>query len=167
MKMKKLLMIFVFLLTVSSVGAVKYRSVGGNADFSAYVFDGEYFLVLSFSDGADSHLMEETMVIFKLKDGRTIRLKGVEGSVSLSSNSHYNDFGQASTDTKKNGYTKLKITKEQIAMLNTGVEIVAINTIPEAYVRNKWTGKEKFGQRLYEDFQSLKDGFGAMDLSGE
>jgi len=32
-------------------------------------------------------------------------------------------------------------------------------TIPEVYKRSKWTGKEKFGIGLYNDFKALKNEF--------
>ena len=43
--------------------------------------------------------------------------------------------------------------------LKNGIEKVAINTIPEVYKRSKWTGKEKFGIGLYNDFKALKKEF--------
>ena len=46
-----------------------------------------------------------------------------------------------------------------VEQLKVGVDKVAINTIPEAYKRSKWAGKEKFGPTLYEDFKNLKNEF--------
>jgi len=157
--MKKILMIFILLLSVSSIYAVKYRSVGNNAEFSAYLFDNEYYLILSFTDGSDYHLIEKTIVKFKLKDGSVIKLGGVQGSTSEKSSSYFFGYDQASTRTEKNVYAMLKITKQQIEMLKEGVEIVMINTIPSVYMRNSWSGKDKFGPGLYVDFQSLKEEF--------
>ena len=46
-----------------------------------------------------------------------------------------------------------------VEQLKVGVDKVAINTIPEAYKRSKWAGKEMFGPTLYEDFKNLKNEF--------
>jgi len=163
--MKKLLLLFVFLLSVSSIHAIKYRSVGGDANFSVYVFDGEYYLILTFSDNVDNHLTDETIVKFKLTDGTVLKMGGFKGSSSSSSRSTYSgyyDLGQVSTNTEKKAYSILKITKEQIEQLQKGVDAVVINTIPIAYLRNRWSGKDKFGQRLYEDYMSLTDEFSSF-----
>ena len=44
-------------------------------------------------------------------------------------------------------------------MLAKGVDKVAINTLPEVYKRSKWSGKEIFGQKLYDDFKNLANEF--------
>ncbi len=163
--MKKLLMIILFLLSVSSINAVKFRSVGSDAEFSVYVFEEEYYLILSFNDGGTCHLIPNTIVKFKLKDGTIIRLSGFVGSSSFSSNSVNYGYGFSATGTNVKNYTMLKITKEQIEQLKNGVDIVVINTIPDRYVRHKWSGKSKFGKDLYDDFINLKDEFSLPEIS--
>ena len=43
--MKKVLLLIWFLLSVSTTFAVEYRSVGSNANFCVYTFDGKYYLI--------------------------------------------------------------------------------------------------------------------------
>ncbi len=159
--MKKILLLFVLLLSVSSTYAVKYRSVGSNAEFCAYLFDGQYYLILSFSEGSGFHMTDEAIVKIQLKDGKVIKLSSVKGSSSERSSSSFwgIDYDQVSTKTDKKRYAVLSITKEQIQMLNAGVNAVAINTIPEVYYRNSWSGKDKFGPGLYNEFISLREDF--------
>ncbi len=156
--MKKILFLFLFLFTVSSTYAVKYRSAGSNAEFTAYLFDGQYYLILSFSEGSGFHMTDDAIVKIQLKDGRVIKLGSIKGSSSEKSSSNFwgIDYDQVSTKTEKKRYAMLAITKEQIQMLNAGVNAIAINTIPEVYYREC---KDKFGAGLCADFLSLKEDF--------
>ena len=45
-----LLVLFLLCFFTLSTFAVEYRSVGSNANFCAYTFDGKYYLILSFKD---------------------------------------------------------------------------------------------------------------------
>ncbi len=159
--MKKILFFFLFLFTVSSTYAVKYRSVGSNAEFTAYLFDGQYYLILSFSEGSGFHMTDDAIVKIQLKDGKVIKLGSVKGSSSekMSSNFYGFDYDHVTTKTDKKRYAVLAITKEQIHMLNVGVNAIAINTIPEVYYRNSWSGKDKFGPGLCADFSLLQEDF--------
>ncbi len=159
--MKKILFLFLFLFTVSSTYAVKYRSVGSSAEFTAYLFDGQYYLILTFSEGSGFHMTEETIVKMQTKDGKVIKIGSVKGSSSERSSSNFwgIDYDQVSTKTEKKRYAMLAITREQIEMLKAGVHAVAINTIPEVYYRDSWSGKDKFGPGLYDDFMIMKDPF--------
>lgn len=158
---KKIVTLLLLMILVSSAFAVEFRSVGSNADFNVYTFDGRKFLILSFKDDSDNRLTNYTIVKFMLSDGSIITLDGTNGSSSVdsSSTSFYNGFGVGFTigNSEEIHYAILPITDEQIESLKKGVERVAINTIPKVYKRSKWSGKKNFGQNLYNDFQNLKD----------
>lgn len=156
----KRLVFFLFLsLMMTSAKAVDYRSVGSNADFCVYTFDGEYYLVLSFRDNDKNRLSEQTVVKFQLKDGSIMRLTGYDGSKKTSVQAYYWGGRDGLVNTSEKHYAVVYITPEQIEQLKNGIEKVAINTIPEVYKRSKWTGKEKFGIGLYNDFKALKNEF--------
>lgn len=157
--MKKLILIFLFLLSISEANAVEYRSVGSNAEFCVYTFDGEYYLILSFEDDDENHLSNNTVIKFMLIDGTVIRLEGTEGSKSTSHGSVHWGFGISSGSSTDKHYAIVRITQEQIEQLKIGVDKVAINTLPEAYKRSRWSGKENFGISLYQDFKELKNEF--------
>lgn len=157
--MRKILLMFIFLLSMISASAVNYHSVGSNAEFCVYTFDGEFYLILSFEDDEENHLSNNTIVKFMLNDGTFIRLEGADGSNSTSHSSIHWGFGVMSGSSTDKHYAIVSITPEQIEMLNKGVDKVAINTLPEAYKRSKWNGKESFGSRLYNDFKELKNEF--------
>ena len=157
--MKKLLVLFLLCFFTLSTFAVEYRSVGSNANFCAYTFDGKYYLILSFKDDDENHLSNYTVVKFMLNDGTVIRLEGTDGSKSTSHSSVHWGFGISSGSSTDKHYAIVRITPEQIELLNKGVDKVAINTLPEAYKRSRWRGKEDFGSRLYKDFKELKNEF--------
>lgn len=157
--MKKLFILFFYLMSFTAANAVEYRSVGSNAEFCVYTFDGEYYLILSFKDDDENHLSNNTVIKFLLNDGTVIRLAGADGSKSTSHESVHWGFGISSGSSTDEHYAIVKITQEQIEQLNIGVDKVAINTLPEAYKRSKWSGKENFGKRLYQDFKELKNEF--------
>lgn len=159
MNMKRLVFFLFLSLIMTSANAVGYRSVGTNADFCVYTFDGDYFLVLSFKDDDKNRLSDQTVVKFQLKDGSIMRLTGYDGSKKTYVQSYFWGYGMASESTNENHYAVVYITPEQIEQLKIGIEKVAINTIPEVYKRSKWTGKEKFGIGLYNDFKALKNEF--------
>ena len=155
--MRKLLFSF-FLLIVSSMSAAEYYSVGSNAIFCLYTFDGDYYLILSFKDDDENRLTDNTIVKFKLKDGSVISLSGSDGSKSTKSHM-INWGGIMSGGSSDKHFAILPITTEEIEKMKQGVEKVAINTIPECYKRNKWSGKDTFGSKLYEEFKNMKNEF--------
>lgn len=156
--MRKLFFSF-FLLIASSMSAAEYYSVGSNAAFCLYSFDGDYYLILSFKDDDENRLTDNTIVKFKLKDGSVISLSGSDGSKSTKSHMTNWGMGIMSGGSSDKHFAILPITAEEIEKLKQGVEKVAINTIPECYKRNKWSGKETFGSKLYEEFKKLKNEF--------
>lgn len=157
--MKRFLLTFLLCLSIISSFAVEYRSIGSNADFCAYYFDGQYYLILSFKDDANSRLTNQTIIKFKLNNGTILKLEGYDGSRKTTSNFIELGLGFSTGSSNDKHITIVSITQEQIEQLQIGVDKVAINTIPEVYKRSKWSGKEKFGILLYEDFKSLKDEF--------
>lgn len=157
--MRRILLLFLFVMSMISASAVNYHSVGSNAEFCVYTFDGEFYLILSFEDDDENHLSNNTIVKFMLNDGTVIRLEGTDGSKSTSQSSIHWGFGVFSGSSSDKHYAIVRITPEQIEMLNKGVDKVAINTLPEAYKRSNWSGKENFGSRLYNDFKELKNEF--------
>lgn len=154
--MKRIFILFLFLMSMISASAVSYYSVGSNAEFCVYRFDGEYFLILSFKDDGDNRLTDKTIVKFKLKDGKVITLNGFDGSKKTKQAQTWwgNNY-----KTEEEHYAFLLITQEEIEMLKEGVDKVAINTVPEVYSRSRWSGKESFGKNLYEAFKNHKDEF--------
>jgi len=156
--MKKLLLAMFLLMSISA-SAVEYCSVGSNADFSVYTFDGAYYLILSFKDDDENRLTDNTIVKFKMKDGKVLVLTGEDGSKKTKTNMTHWGFGIMSGGSSDKHYAILYITPEQIEMLKDGVDKVAINTIPEVYKRQKWAGKDSFGTKLYDDFKKLKNEF--------
>lgn len=156
---KRLFLTLLLIISATSAFAVEYRSVGSNAEFCVYTFDGQYFLILSFKDDEDNRLSNNTVIKFKLKDGSIIRLEGYNGSTKTSMDSVHWGFGISSGSTSEKHFAIVAISPEQIDKLKIGVDRIAINTVPEAYKRHTWTGKSKFGQLLYEDFINLKDEF--------
>ena len=159
--MKRLLFLFVIcLMSISSAFAIKYRIIGLNAEFSVYTFEGQYYLILSFKDSGDNRLTDNTIVKFKMSDGSIMRFEGYDGSKkTLNSGVHWG-FGIMSGSSSDKHFAIFPITTEEIEQLKIGVEKVVINTVPEVYMRDNWTGKAKFGPSLYEDFKNLKNEFG-------
>ncbi len=157
--MKKLLFLFTLLVSSTSLSASDYFSVGSSADFYTYTFDGKYYLILSFKDDNTNKLAGNTIVKFLLTDGTVLRLEGSQSNAKDESSYVHLDWYSASGKSSETHYAVLSISKEQIAMLQKGVEKVAINTLPEVYKRSKWSGKAKFGLSLYTSFASLKGDF--------
>jgi hypothetical protein len=156
--MRKLLF-SLFVMMASSMSAVEYCSVGSNADFCVYTFDGNYYLILSFKDDDENRLTDNTIVKFKLKDGTVLSLSGSDGSKATKSSMTHWGMGIMSGGSSDKHFAILSITNEEIEKLKQGVEKVAINTIPECYKRGKWSGKDTFGSKLYEEFKKLKNEF--------
>ena len=157
--MKKLLVLFLLCFFTLSTFAVEYRSVGSNANFCAYTFDGKYYLILSFKDDDENRISNFTIIKFKLSDGTIIKLEGTDGSKQTSTSTVHWAIGISSGGSDDKHFAIVLITPEQIEKLKVGVDKVAINTVPEVYKRSKWTGKEKFGINLYNDFKNIKNEF--------
>ena len=159
--MKKLI-IFVLLsaLYATSTFAVKYRTVGLNAEFCVYTFDGQYYLIMTFKDTNENRLTENTIVKFKMNDGSIMRFEGNDGSKKKLSTGVHWGFGIMTGSSSDKHFAVFPITEEEIDQLNTGVDKVVINTVPEVYMRDDWQGKGKFGSSLNEDFKKLKNEFG-------
>ena len=155
----KVLFLAMFLFVSTSISAVEYCSVGSNAEFCVYTFDGEYFLILSFKDNDENRLTDNTIVKFMLKDGSVLVLTGADGSTKTNSRMTHWGLGISSGSSSEKHYAILYISPEQIEKFKAGVDKVAINTIPEAYKRQKWSGKETFGSKLYDGFKNLKNEF--------
>ncbi len=153
--MKKILFFFFFLCSSTTLSVANSYSVGSNADFYTYTFDGQYYLILSFRDDASNKLVKNTVVKFLLTDGTVLRLEGSQSNAKDESSYVHVDWYTVSGSTSETHYAVLNITKAQIEQLKKGVARIAINTLPEVYKRNKWSGKEKFGIALYMSFMSL------------
>ena len=156
--MRKLLF-GLFMLMATSMSAVEYYSVGSNADFCVYTFDGDFYLILSFKDDEENRLTDNTVVKLKLNDGSILTLSGSDGSKSTKSHMTHWGMGIMSGGSSEKHFAILPITQEEIDKLKQGVDKVAINTIPECYKRSKWSGKDVFGSKLYEEFKKMKNEF--------
>ena len=138
--------------------AAEFRSIGGKAKVCAYTFDGNYYLILSFSDFNDCKLISSPIVKFLLNDGTIIKLDVYDEAVKITSTTVA--WGGISTGSSKECYYAiLPISKEQIEQLKKGVDRIAINTIPRVFKTGKWSNKKKFGMLLYQDFMELPDDF--------
>ncbi len=154
--MKKIIFLFLLLFSTISMSALSSYSVGSNADFYVYTFDGQYYLILSFKDDNENKLVNNTIVKFLLNDGTVMRLEGTQSNAKNESSYVHIDWYTASGSSSETHFAVLKITKEQIESLKKGVSKVAINTLPKVYKRNKWSGKDKFGLSLYAAFAGLR-----------
>ena len=127
---KKIAILLLLMISVSSAFAVEFRSVGSNADFNVYTFEGRKYLILSFKDDSENRLTNYTIVKFMLSDGSVLTLDGTNGSSSVDSGStsFYNGFGFGYTigTSEEKHYAILPITEEQIESLKKGVERVAM-----------------------------------------
>ncbi len=157
--MKKILFFLFLLCSSNSLSAADYYSVGSNADFYTYTFDGQYYLILSFRDDSSNKLVKNTIVKFLLTDGTILRLEGSQSNAKHESSYVHVDWYTVSGNTSETHYAVLNITKEQIEMLKKGVAKVAINTLPEVYKRSKWSGRDKFGMALYTSFANIGSEF--------
>lgn len=159
--MKRLLFLFVIsLMTISSAYAIKYRNVGLNAEFCVYTFESQYYLILSFKDTDDNRLTDNPIVKFKMSDGSIMRFEGYDGSKKTLNRGVHWGYGIMTGSSSDKHFAIFPITTEEIEQLKIGVEKVVINTVPEIYMRDNWTGKAKFGSSLNEDFKNLKNEFG-------
>ncbi len=157
--MKRFIISMMCLLSVSSLFAQSFRSVGSNAEFCVYTFDGKYYLILSFRDDHKNRLIDYTIVKFKMADGTVIKFEGNIGSKREENSAYHIDYDYVAGNTKETRYAILPVTLEQIEQLNNKIERVAINTIPEVYKRAKWSGKDAFAQSLYRDFKTIQSEF--------
>lgn len=156
--MRKIILSFILLLSMSLAYAAEFRSIGFNAKVCAYTFDGDYYLILSFKDYNDYKFLGRPVIKFLLNDGTIIKLDGYDEAVKITSTAI--DWGGISTgSSKENHFAVLPISKEQIEQFKKGVDKIAINTIPKVYKSKKWSIKKNFGMLLYQDFMDLPDDF--------
>ncbi len=157
--MKRFIISIICMLSVSTLFAGGFHSVGSNAEFCAYTFDGKYYLILSFKDDNKNRLTDFTIVKFKMADGTVIKFEGNEGSKKEDSSAYHLGYDYVTGSTQETHYAILPVSLEQIEQLNHKIERVAINTIPEVYKRAKWGGKDSFAQSLYKDFKEIRSEF--------
>ena len=159
--MKRILFTVILALFTTSLFAQflqGFHSVGMNANFCAYYFDGHYALILSFNGNQDTKLTDYAVVKLLLNDGSVMKLEGYNGIEQKSLNA-VTIRGISMGSVNEKNYAVFPITLEQIEMLNLGVDRIAINTIPMVYKQSSWFGKKNFGQSLYKDFKRLKGDF--------
>lgn len=154
--MKKVILSLLLTIACSSNILAESFSIGGNADLYTYRFDNEYFLIVAFKDDSNNRLMEGSMMKILLRNGSIIRLDGTEGSKRTKTKEQEWFFGRTTGRSTDTHYAIFYISDEDVNSLKTGVEKIAINTIPERYVYD--CGK-KFGQNLYDSFKKIKDEF--------
>ena len=135
------------------------HSVGSNAEFSSFFFDNQYYLILQFKDDEENRLTDNSIVKFTLNDEAVVRFSRYDGSKQTSERAVHWGFGIVTGSSSDKHFAILTVTREQLGKLKVGVDKVAINTIPNIYLRDKWSGKSKFGNNLYEDYMRLKDEF--------
>lgn len=164
--MRKIILSFILLLSMSLTYAAVFRSIGFNAKVCAYTFDGDYYLILSFKDYNDYKFLGRPVIKFLLNDGTIIKLDGYDEAVKITSTAI--DWGGISTgSSKENHFAVLPISKEQIEQFKKGVDKIAINTIPKVYKSKKWSIKKNFGMLLYQDFMDLPDDFSIENAEDE
>jgi len=164
--MRKIILSFILLLSMSLTYAAEFRSIGLNAKVCAYTFDGDYYLILSFKDYNDYKFLGRPVIKFLLNDGTIIKLDGYDEAVKITSTAI--DWGGISTgSSKENHFAVLPISKEQIEQFKKGVDKIAINTIPKVYKSKKWSIKKNFGMLLYQDFMDLPDDFSIENAEDE
>ena len=156
--MKKILFLCLLLCSMSASAFHFGRSAGRKAEFVAYRFENEYFLILQFEDDdGDCLLMDNAIVKIKLQDGSEMRLTGFDSSQKTE---NYIDWRWHFTSTdNKTHFAVLPISNADVERLKIGIDMIAINTIPEVYKWKNQNRKSKIGQELYEDFKKLKDDF--------
>ena len=164
--MRKIILSFILLLSMSLTYAAEFLSIGFNAKVCAYTFDGNYYLILSFKDYNDYKFLGRPVIKFLLNDGTIIKLDGYDEAVKITSTAI--DWGGISTgSSKENHFAVLPISKEQIEQFKKGVDKIAINTIPKVYKSKKWSIKKNFGMLLYQDFMDLPDDFSIENTEDE
>lgn len=129
---------------------VNYYNIGKKASLSAWCFDGNKFLILSFSDNDEKRLVESPIIKIQLFDGSILRLSGVDCSYKTIMQG--GKYGSKEAGTH---YIMLPVSDEQIKNLDTGVMKIVINTIPELFYKSY--SSDKFGAKLHEDFMNWKD----------
>mgnify|MGYP007065775161 FL=1 len=129
---------------------VNYYNIGKKASLSAWCFDGNKFLILSFSDNDEKRLVESPIIKIQLFDGSILRLSGVDCSYK-----RIMQGGKYGSKEAGTHYIMLPVSDEQIKNLDTGVMKIVINTIPELFYKSY--SSDKFGAKLHEDFMNWKD----------
>ena len=134
---------------------VKYYSIGNNAKLSAWCFDDNKFIVLSFSDNNEKRLTESPIIKIQLFDGCILRLSGVDSSCKTSMQQTILKGGKYGSKEVGTHYVMLPINDEQLKQLDAGIMKIVINTIPELFYESY--SSDKFGAKLHEDFINWKN----------
>lgn len=156
--MRRVVFSFVFSMLAMLAFSQDFHSVGSNAKFCAYYFDGKYYLILSFEDNDDYKLPLQPVIKFQLNDGTIMKLEGYSSHKQSSEIHFFFKISSSSSEPDKR-YFIIPITPEQIEQLDIGVHKVAINTIPRVLKKESWSGKKTFGHSLYVDFFNLTGDF--------
>ena len=134
---------------------VNYYNIGKNASLSAWCFEGNKFLILSFSDNDEKRLVESPIIKIQLFDGSILRLSGADCSYKTTMQQTILKGGKYGSKEAGTHYIMLPVSDEQIKNLDTGVMKIVINTIPELFYESY--SSDKFGAKLHEDFMNWKD----------
>lgn len=130
----------------------------GKADLYAYKFAGKTYIIMSFKDDEDDYRIIASPVIrMKLFDNSILELCGDDKSQETKTNSTAWGFGFASGSVNNVHYAMFPISTEQIGLLKKGIKKIAINTIPNVYVKEY--KEDKVGKAIIESFANLTDDF--------
>lgn len=155
---KILLFLLIELMSFPLVNASDFYSIGNDAKVCAYRFDGKSYILLSFKDDEDDmRLVNNPIMKFKISDGTIIRLSGEEGSKESKQSGYMWGFGVMTGKTNDTHYALFYISSEEIEKLKMGIEKIAINTIPDVYI--KTFKNDKIGTSLYNDFMTSSEDF--------
>lgn len=156
--MKKILLLFLFISLALTSNAIKYRELGSQSKFSIYTFDSIKYLMLAFEDDKYHQISDYTILKFKLKNDKIIRLENTQAGERQKSKATSLIAGMTSISNSNCHYVMFEITDEIMEMMQAGIKAVVINTIPEIYFYNG-DETENFGELLFKDFSNLKNEF--------
>ncbi len=144
------------LFMLISVKSFAIDKVGAdNAEFNAYRFDNQNFIIMTFKDKDDVRLSNDAVLKLEITGGKVIRLQGTDGNKASKTNAVNWGAGIMTGSTSDVHYVIFPISAEQIALLKQGVTKIVINSVPELF--QKSYKKDKLGAALSLQFESLKD----------
>ena len=151
-------MLLMLTLSMTSTYAIKYRELGFDAKFSVYTFDSVKYLVLTYNDSKYKQLSGNTIIKFKLKNDKVLRLENTQAGQRSKSKSVTWISGLTSTTIATEHYVFFELTPDIMEMMQVGIKSIVINTIPEVYF---YDGDETadFAKLIYKDYMNLKDEF--------
>lgn len=154
--MKRSFYLLLALLSVLCANAQTKSYKMGNTEniLWAYKFDNEYFIVLKHYD-TDNLIPYEAVMKIQLSDGSAIKLKATECASSNRLSMAKGTFENSGSFNTSHVF-KLPVTKEQIEKMKAGITFLTLNTVPNV---EKSKTMVEFGDKLYNDFMSLKDDF--------